>query len=116
MSRGASLLVATFVAAQIAIPILLLGARWSNEGSMPTTEYPFSWQMYSTVTPGTYTGTAADGSQRDLTLDGLPLVTRAIAYTDEVPRLLCARHPDLTSVTRSGGEDGLLDHQTEYPC
>ncbi|MDX2358723.1 hypothetical protein [Dietzia sp. PP-33] len=83
---------------------------------MPTTEYPFSWQMYSTVNPGTYTGTTGDGSHRELGLDGLPLITRAVAYNDEVPRLLCEQHPDLESVARSDAEDGLSDHEIDYQC
>lgn len=116
MRKRAGVLVAIFVAVQIAFPAVLLAGRWSAEGSMPTVEYPFSWQMFSTVNPGTYSGTTGDGSERDLGLDGLPLITRAIAYSDDVPGLLCDKHPDLVSVARSGVEEGLAAHEKVYQC
>ncbi|MDV7999895.1 hypothetical protein [Rhodococcus sp. IEGM 1408] len=72
--------------------------------------------MFSTVDPGTYTGTASDGSERDLGLDELPLVTRAVAYSDDVLQLLCDQHADLASVARSGAEEGLLGHEKVYQC
>ncbi|MDV6300726.1 hypothetical protein R3P82_16575 [Dietzia maris] len=116
MSGLTKVLVAVFVAVQFALPALLLTVRWSGEGSMPTVELPFSWQMFSAVDPGGYTGAAADGSERDLSLDDLPRITRAIAYSDDVPRMLCEQNPDLMSVARSGVEDGLLRHERVYPC
>ena len=115
-ARLKTLLVAVFVVSQITVPALLLAARWSGEGSMPTVELPFSWQMFSAIDPGGYTGAAADGSERDLSLDDLPRITRAIAYSDDVPRMLCEQNPDLMSVARSGVEDGLLRHERVYPC
>ncbi|MEB8326578.1 hypothetical protein NGF75_11365 [Dietzia kunjamensis] len=106
MSGLTKVLVAVFVAVQFALPALLLPVRWSGEGSMPTVELPFRWQMFSAVDPGGYTGAAADGSERDLSLDDLPRITRAIAYSDDVPLMLCEQNPDLMSVARSGVEDG----------
>lgn len=108
--------VTAFVAIQLIVPAAMLGARWINEGPMPESEYPFSWQMYSAVESGHYTGTSTDGTARELSLDGLPIVKRAISYNDDVPRLLCDQNPDLQAVARVDVEQPLSDHEREYQC
>ena len=35
------------VTAQVALPAVMLTARWADEGSRPTSERPASWQMCS---------------------------------------------------------------------
>lgn len=78
----------------------MLGARWIAEGSRPETELPLSFQMYSAVDLGEYTGTLADGSTVPLSLDALPPVTRGIGYGDDVPQEFCAANKELVSVQK----------------
>ena len=89
------------VTAQVALPAVMLTARWADEGSRPTSERPASWQMYSFVPAATYR--AQDG--RLLGTDDLPLLRRAMDSGRVVPDLLCDRDPVLRSVTRTGGPD-----------
>lgn len=109
------LLVLLFVSLQIALPTLLLAARWATNGSHPVDEYRFSWQMYSSAGGATtYAGVDADGRVRDLSVADLPPVVRGIAYDGTVPRLLCERHDGLVEVRRTVHEPGLEDGT--FPC
>lgn len=63
-----------FIAAQILVPTVLLGARWAWEGFHPEHELPLSWQMYSATDIGTYVGENVDGSEVPLPVDSLPLL------------------------------------------
>ncbi len=90
-------------ALQLAVPAVMLGARWSSEGSRPVSELPASFQMYSAEPPVTYTGVDADGLVRELDVRPLPPVLRAVDTGRVVPERLCARHRDLVEVRRTGG-------------
>lgn len=46
---------------QVALPLTMLGVRWADEGSRPTTERPASWQMYSSTAVPVYDGLDAAG-------------------------------------------------------
>ena len=104
-------LVLAVAALQVALPVSMLVARWVTEGSRPVSELPASFQMYSAEPPVTYTGTDRRGRVRPLDVSDLPVVLRAVDTGDVLPRRLCARHPDLVSVERTGG----LPPAT-YPC
>lgn len=97
--------VLVLVAAQVAVPLTMLVARWSDEGVRPVTERPASFQMYSSTEVPAYTGVRADGSSSALTVDGLPPVLRAVGTGTVVPRALCARDRSLVLVRRAGGPD-----------
>ena len=96
-------LVLAVAALQVAVPVSMLGVRWATEGSRPVSELPASFQMYSAEPPVSYTGTDRSGRSRPLDVSDLPPVVRAIDSGDLLPRRLCARHPDLVAVERSGG-------------
>ena len=96
-------LVLAVAALQVAVPVSMLGVRWATEGSRPVSELPASFQMYSAEPPVSYTGTDRTGRSRPLDVSDLPPVVRAIDSGDLLPRRLCARHPDLVAVERSGG-------------
>jgi hypothetical protein len=98
--RPAVLVVAALL---LGVPSTMLGARWSAEGSWPVSEYPASFQVYSASPRPEYDGIDASGRSRPLSLDGLPRVVRAVGTGRVVPDLLCARHPELTAVRRTGG-------------
>jgi hypothetical protein len=98
-------LVLGVVALQVALPLWMLVARWTDEGTRAVTERPASWQMYSSATPATYTGLDAAGRRRTLDVGRLPPVVRAVDVGRTVPDRLCRRHPDLISVLREGGPD-----------
>lgn len=89
--------------AMLALPLTMLGARWSAEGSRPVSELPASWQMYSSRSAPVYTGTDAEGRSRAVSADPLPPVLRAVGTGRTVPDRLCDRHPDLVAVVRTGG-------------
>ncbi len=91
------------IAAQLALPGVMLAARWAQEGSRPVSELPASWQMYSVVAPPTYTGLDAAGHERPLGPDRLPPVVRSVGTGRVVPDRLCRRHPDVVAVRRTGG-------------
>lgn len=90
-------------ALQVLVPASMLVLRWVDEGSRPVSELPASYQMYSAEPPVTYAGTDALGHSRRLEVGGLPPVLRAIDTGRVVPDRLCARHPDLVAVVRTGG-------------
>lgn len=90
-------------ATMLALPLTMLGVRWSAEGSQPVSELPASWQMYSSRGTPTYAGTDAGGRVRPLSTDPLPPVLRAVSTGRTVPDRLCARHRDLVAVVRTGG-------------
>lgn len=96
-------LVVLVAATMLALPLTMLGVRWTAEGSQPVTELPASWQMYSSRAAPTYTGTDAAGRVRPLSTDPLPRVLRAVSTGRTVPDRLCARHRDLVAVVRTGG-------------
>jgi len=97
--------------AMLALPLTMLGARWSAEGSRPVSELPASWQMYSSRSAPVYTGTDAEGRVRALSADPLPPVLRAVSTGRAVPDRLCTRHPDLVAVVRAGGAE-----PGTFPC
>ena len=96
-------LVAFVAAAQVALPVALLGVRWSQEGSRPTSELGASWQMYSSAPATRYTGTDATGRIRPLDTSGLLPVLRSVSTGRVVPDRLCATYPDVVLVRRDGG-------------
>ena len=96
-------LVLAVAALQVALPLAMLVVRWADEGSRPVSELPASWQMYSYAATPTYDGVDARGSARPLDVDALPPVLRAVGTGRVVPDRLCARHPDLVEVRRTGG-------------
>lgn len=95
-------------ALQVALPVSLLAVRWADQGSRPDRELPASWQMYSTAPPAAYEGRDAAGRLRPLDVAGLPPVLRAVDVGDSVPGRLCAAHPGLVAVTRTGLDPGTL--------
>ncbi len=98
-------LVVAVAALQVTLPLSMLVARWAQEGSRPTTELPASWQMYSVVARSRYIGVDALGRERDLDVDPLPPVVREVDTGRTVPKRLCALHPDLVIVRRTGGTE-----------
>ncbi len=88
---------------QLALPISMLADRWVDEGSRPVSERPASWQMYSAEPPVVYTGTDAAGRTRQLRVDRLPPVLRAVDTGRFLPDRLCTRDNDLVTVERTGG-------------
>ena len=92
-------------ALQIAVPVFMLVARWSSEGSRPVSELPASFQMYSAEPPVTYTGVTASDGLRQLDVTPLGPVLRAVDTGRVLPDRLCARHPDLVAVRRTGGTE-----------
>ena len=90
-------------AVQLGLPLSMLALRWEQEGPRPVSELPASWQMYSAVRPSSYAGVDAAGAQRDLDTGSLPPVLRGVGTGRVVPDRLCARHPDLVLVRRTGG-------------
>jgi hypothetical protein len=98
-------LVLAVAAAQVVVPVVLLGARWVQEGSRPTSELGASWQMYTSAPVPRYTGTDAGGRSRSLAAESLPPVLRAVSTGRVVPERLCARYPDVVVVRRVGGPD-----------
>ena len=96
-------LVLAVAALQVTLPLTMLGIRWVDEGSRPVSELPASWQMYSAGPAAQYTGVDAAQRRRPLDVDPLPPVLRAVDTGRVVPDRLCARHPDLVSVQRTGG-------------
>jgi hypothetical protein len=97
-------LVLAVAALQVVLPVSMLVARWAAEGSRPTSELPASWQMYSFAAPAGYLGLTASGN-RPLDVRPLPPVLRAVDTGRVVPDRLCARHPELIAVRRTGGPD-----------
>ena len=104
-------LVVALAAAQLLLPASLLASRWVAEGSQPVSEYPASYQVYSTFAEPSYTGVTADGTRRDLDEDALPVVVRRVGTGDVVPDRLCDRHPDLVAVERRRSPD-----DGRFPC
>ena len=98
-------LVLLVAGAMLALPLSMLGVRWATEGSQPVSELPASWQMYSSREAPAYTGTDAGGRARPLSADPLPRVLRAVGTGRTVPDRLCALHPDLVVVSRTGGAE-----------
>ena len=96
-------LVLLVVVTMLALPLTMLGVRWTAEGSQPVSELPASWQMYSSREAPTYVGTDADGQVRPLSTDPLPLMLRAVSTGRTVPDRLCARNRDVIRVARTGG-------------
>ena len=96
-------LVLAVAAVQVVLPLTMLVARWADEGSRPVTERPASWQMYSHADRPAYVGVDARGAVRTLDADVLPPVLRAVGTGRVVPERLCARHPDVVEVRRTGG-------------
>lgn len=93
------------VALQVALPASMLVSRWVDEGSRPTSERPASWQMYSSSAVTGYVGTDSSGRELRLDVDSLPPVLRAVDTGRVVPDRLCARHPRLVVVRRTGGPE-----------
>ena len=93
------------VALQVSLPLSMLGVRWAQEGSRPESELPASWQMYSSVPAAQYVGVDGTGSERPLDVTPLPPLVRAVDVGRVVPDRLCARHPDLVAVRRTGGSE-----------
>ena len=116
VSKRDRILVTLFVAAQILVPAGLLGLRWMNEGSQPTREYRFSWQMYSAAHGGDYVGTTRDGNQESLNVYELPPVVRGIGYDDSVPRMFCEKNPELVQVQRQTQNEWLQDYTEPVTC
>lgn len=87
----------------VGVPSTMLVARWTSEGSWPVSEYPASFQVYSASPRPTYDGVDASGRVHRLAVDELPPVVRAVGTGRVVPDLLCARHPQLVVVRRTGG-------------
>ena len=96
-------IVLVVAAVQLALPLSMLALRWEREGARPVSELPASWQMYSAVRASSYAGVDAAGAQRELDTAPLPPVLRGVGTGRVVPDRLCARHPDLVLVRRSGG-------------
>lgn len=96
-------LVLVVAALQVALPATMLVLRWVDEGSRPVSELPASFQMYSAEPAITYTGTDAARRLRQLDVSFLPPVLRAVDTGRVLPDRLCARHPDLVAVERTGG-------------
>lgn len=90
-------------AVQLALPTSMLVDRWVDEGSRPVSERPGSWQMYSAEPPVGYTGTDAAGRTRQLRVDQLPPVLRAVDTGRFLPDRLCDSDDDLVMVERTGG-------------
>lgn len=103
-------LVLAVVALQVGLPLSMLLARWADEGTRAVTERPASWQMYSSIPAARYTGVDRAGRTRPLDVAGLPPVVRAVDVGRTVPDRLCAAHPDLVVVRRTGTDAG------EFPC
>lgn len=98
-------LVLLVAAAQVALPVSLLGVRWWQQGSRPTSELGASWQMYTWAPASRYTGTDVSGRSRPLEVDNLPPILRAVSTGRVVPDRLCAAHPDVVVVHRDGGPE-----------
>ncbi len=96
-------LVLGVVVLQLGLPLTMLGARWADEGWRPVSERPASFQMYSATGTSRYTGVDRAGRSRELHVDDLPPVVRAIGTGRVVPDRLCSLHPDLVLVRRSDG-------------
>ena len=104
-------MVLAVVALQLGVPLAMLAVRWADEGARPRSELPLSFQMYSSAAPATYTGTDAAGRSRELDVRPLPPLLRAVDTGPSVPARLCARHPDVVVVRRTGGAD-----PGAFPC
>ncbi|MGP4056078.1 hypothetical protein ACTWP6_14840 [Mycobacterium sp. 4D054] len=102
-----------FVGIQILVPAGFLGLRWVKEGSQPTTEFPFSWQMYSRASSIEYFGIDDAGEEIALSTEGLIPVLRGVAYDYSVPAMLCDANPELVAVQRRA-DDPELDDFTEF--
>jgi hypothetical protein len=89
----------------VGLPVTMFAVRWSVEGSWPSSELPASWQMYSVVAPASYEGVDGAGRARPLPVRALPPVVRAVGTGRVVPDRLCARHPDVVVVRRTGGPE-----------
>lgn len=109
-------LVALFVGLQILVPSAFLGVRWINEGSQPTIEFPFSWQMYSKAPKIEYFGIDSVGHETVLNTDTLTPVLRGVAYDDSVPEMLCKANPALVAVQRRSAEPTLADFTEVVAC
>lgn len=99
-------LVLAVIALQVGLPLTMLVARWTDEGTRAVTERPASWQMYSSIPAARYTGRDVAGRERRLDTSDLPPVVRAVDVGRTVPDRLCARHPDLVAVRRNGPDAG----------
>ena len=91
-------------ALQVALPLTMLAVRLADEGTRATSERPASWQMYSSTGVPSYTGLDRSGRERELDVDDLPPVLRAVDTGRVVPDRLCAQ-ADLVAVRRTGGAD-----------
>ncbi len=116
ISRRDRALVIFFVTIQIVVPTALLITRWVNEGSHPTSEYKFSWQMYSAASGGEYVGINGSGDEIPLKTSHLPIVIRGIGYGDTVPRILCKEDPTLMTVGRRMQGDALEQFTEPVIC
>lgn len=97
--------VLALVVVQVGVPLVLLGARWVDQGSRPRTELGASWQMYSSAPEPRYTGVDAAGRTWPLHAGELPPVVREVATGGTVPELFCTRHPRLVAVVRETGPE-----------
>ena len=98
-------LVLLVAAAQVVVPLALLGDRWADDGWRATSERGASWQMYTSAPVPTYTGLDVGGRARALDLDAVPALLRTVSTGRVVPDRLCRAHPDLVEVRRDGGPD-----------
>ena len=98
--RGLAIGVAIFLAIQAGVPIYQLAARWIDEGSRPTREYKYSYQMYSATKQAEFVGLTADGVNVPLSTDDLPFILRTVTYGTSVAEMLCEANPELVSVSR----------------
>ena len=108
--------VIAFVGIQLGLPAAFLLDRWVTQGPAPRFEYTFSWQMFSAVDIGSYTGVTHSGEDIELDLEGLPPIVRAVSYTDTTPRMLCARDPYLKEVVRRDAATALEGHEGVFTC
>lgn len=98
--RSVRIGVAIFLAIQISVPTYQLAARWIDEGSRPTREYKYSYQMYSATKQAEFVGLTAEGVNVPLSTDDLPPILRTVAYGTSVAKMLCEANPDIVSVVR----------------
>ena len=83
--------------------VVHVAAGGAGAAAGPFAQRPASWQMYSAEPPVGYTGTDAAGRTRQLRVDRLPPVLRAVDTGRFLPERLCDRDDDLVMVERTGG-------------
>lgn len=110
------ILMVLFVGIQILVPAGFLGLRWVEEGSQPTTEFPFSWQMYSKAPSIEYFGIDGAGEEIAVSTEGLTPVLRGVAYDYSVPEMLCDANPELIAVQRRSVDPALQDFTEFVSC